>query len=80
MSVEELKSAKGKPLFVVQGFVYVVDKKELNRYYCSCLRYKTEHCTARVIIDKVCCIVIFLPSRFPMRFYVYHGNTLETGT
>ena len=53
MSVEEIMSAKGKPLFIVDGFIYAPDKKILNRYYCGCIRYKSDSCTARVTIVKV---------------------------
>ena len=53
VEVEEIQFARGKPLFIVEGFIYTPAKRALNRYYCGCVRYKSESCTARVTIEKV---------------------------
>ena len=53
MSVQELRSAKNKPLFVADNFLYAVDCSKDGRKYCRCVRAKTDKCQARVIIDKV---------------------------
>ena len=55
MSVEEVKSARGKPLFRVDDYVYMVDGTRDMKLYCRCIRARTEHCTGRVTIVKVCC-------------------------
>ncbi|XP_003740695.1 uncharacterized protein LOC100903596 [Galendromus occidentalis] len=52
MDVEEVLSHKNGKLYLVGGFLYEVDKKHGGRLYCRCIRTKSDHCPARVTIDK----------------------------
>lgn len=51
--VQEIESTRDNGLFLVDEFLYVVEKKVNSRCYCRCLRAKTEYCEARAIIDRV---------------------------
>lgn len=53
MSVREIESAWKKPLYVVNDFVYSVDKRVGDKWYCRCVRSKADNCFARITITKV---------------------------
>ena len=53
LNLEVIPSAKGNPLFRVRSYMYEVDKKAEDKFYCRCIRKKSEGCKARANISKV---------------------------
>lgn len=53
LEVEETKSARGNPLFRVNDFMYEVDKRTDSKFFCRCIRKRSDVCLARAIIVKV---------------------------
>lgn len=45
-----MKSQRGAPLIVCQGFVYRCERKISNKTYWLCIRYKGHKCKARLIL------------------------------
>lgn len=52
-NLEVILSAKGNPLFRVGNYLYEVDKEVEDKFYCRCIRKKSEGCEARVSICKI---------------------------